>query len=36
MKAMKYSSWESTAETLQLVSQMLGKFKLDKMPAQPE
>ncbi|WP_139652393.1 DUF5996 family protein [Raoultibacter phocaeensis] len=36
MKALPYSSWSSTAETVHLVSQMLGKFKLDKMPAQPE
>lgn len=36
MKAIPYSSWSSTAETVHLVSQMLGKFKLDKMPAQPE
>ena len=36
MKAIAYSSWESTAQTIHLVSQMLGKFKLAEMPAQPD
>lgn len=36
MKATTYSSWASTAQTIHLVTQMLGKFKLAEMPAQPE
>ena len=35
MDIVKYSEWSDTAETLQLISQMLGKVKLQRVHAQP-
>lgn len=36
MNVLTYSQWADTAETIQLLSQMLGKVKLHRVPAQPE
>ena len=36
MKVYKYSEWEETAKSLHMILQMVGKVKLELMPAQPE
>jgi len=35
MKIIDYNQWSNTAEMLQILSQMLGKVKLQRVPAQP-
>ena len=36
IKKIDYNEWAETAYTLHMITQMMGKVKLARMPAQPE